>query len=51
VSPTGETLRATVSAGCAALDPAVASLNVMIEVADVGLAMAKSGGRDQVVAA
>lgn len=50
-APGGEVLRATVSAGCAALDPAVAGLNVMIEVADVGLAMAKSGGRDQVVAA
>ena len=49
--PTGEVLHATVSAGCAALDPAIAGLNVMIEVADVGLAMAKSGGRDQVVAA
>jgi diguanylate cyclase (GGDEF)-like protein len=47
----GEVLRATVSAGCAALDPAIAGLNVMIEVADVGLAMAKSGGRNQVVAA
>jgi diguanylate cyclase (GGDEF)-like protein len=47
----GVALRATVSAGCAALDPSVASLDVMIEIADVGLAMAKAGGRDQVVAA
>lgn len=47
----GVTVRATVSAGCAALDPSVAGLDVMVEVADVGLAMAKAGGRDQVVAA
>jgi diguanylate cyclase (GGDEF)-like protein len=49
--PGGEVLRATVSAGCAALDPSLAGLGTMIEVTDVGLAMAKSGGRDQVVAA
>jgi diguanylate cyclase (GGDEF)-like protein len=49
--PGGEVLRATVSAGCAALDPSIDSLDVMIEIADVGLAMAKAGGRDQVVAA
>ena len=47
----GVALRATVSAGCASLDPGVAGLDVMVEVADVGLAMAKAGGRDQVVAA
>ncbi|HEX4897638.1 MAG TPA: diguanylate cyclase [Candidatus Limnocylindrales bacterium] len=47
----GAAVRATVSAGCAALDPSVAGLDVMVEVADVGLAMAKAGGRDQVVAA
>ncbi|MEW5990593.1 MAG: diguanylate cyclase [Chloroflexota bacterium] len=47
----GTAVRATVSAGCAGLDPSVAGLDVMVEVADVGLAMAKSGGRDQVVAA
>ncbi len=51
IGPGGEVLRATVSAGCAALDSAIAGMNVMIEIADVGLAMAKSGGRDQVVAA
>jgi diguanylate cyclase (GGDEF)-like protein len=51
VGPGRETIRATVSAGCAALDPANSDLSSMIEVADVGLAMAKSGGRDQVVAA
>ena len=49
--PGGEVLRATVSAGCAALDSSMGPLDPMIEVADVGLAMAKSGGRDQVVAA
>jgi diguanylate cyclase (GGDEF)-like protein len=47
----GAAVRGTVSAGCAALDPSVAGLDVMVEVADVGLVMAKSGGRDQVVAA
>ncbi|TAJ99922.1 MAG: diguanylate cyclase [Chloroflexota bacterium] len=47
----GGVIRATVSAGCAALDSSVADLDVMVEVADVGLVMAKSGGRDQVVAA
>ncbi len=51
VTGAGTPVRATVSAGCAALDQSVASLDVMVEVADVGLAMAKSGGRDQVVAA
>jgi diguanylate cyclase (GGDEF)-like protein len=47
----GETLRATVSAGCASLGPAVATLESLLEVADVGLQMAKRGGRNQVVAA
>jgi diguanylate cyclase (GGDEF)-like protein len=47
----GEPLRATVSAGCAALDQTSAGVEPMIEVADVGLAMAKAGGRNQVVAA
>ncbi|MBI3746383.1 MAG: sensor domain-containing diguanylate cyclase [Chloroflexi bacterium] len=47
----GNLVSATVSAGCAGLDPNVAGLDAMIEVADVGLAMAKAGGRDQVVAA
>lgn len=47
----GEELRATVSAGCASLGPAVASLEALLEVADVGLQMAKRGGRNQVVAA
>jgi diguanylate cyclase (GGDEF)-like protein len=47
----GEELRATVSAGCASLGPAVASLAALLEIADVGLQMAKRGGRNQVVAA
>ena len=47
----GPPLHATVSAGCAGLDAGTAGLDVMVEVADVGLAMAKAGGRDQVVAA
>ncbi len=47
----GEQLRATVSAGCASLGPAVATLESLLEVADVGLQMAKRGGRNQVVAA
>ena len=47
----GESLRATVSAGCASLGPAVSSLEALLEVADVGLQMAKRGGRNQVVAA
>lgn len=49
--PGAGTVSATVSAGCAGLDPNVPGLDAMIEVADVGLAMAKAGGRDQVVAA
>jgi diguanylate cyclase (GGDEF)-like protein len=47
----GEQLRATVSAGCASLGPSVATLEALLEVADVGLQMAKRGGRNQVVAA
>ncbi len=47
----GDDLRATVSAGCASLGPDVASLETMLEVADVALQMAKRGGRNQVVAA
>lgn len=44
-------LRATVSAGCAALGPDVATFDSLLELADVGLQMAKRGGRNQVVAA
>ena len=47
----GEALRATVSAGCASLGPAVSTLEELLEVADVALQMAKRGGRNQVVAA
>ena len=41
----------TVSAGCAALERTETSATILLERADVGLAMAKAGGRDQVVAA
>ena len=41
----------TVSAGCASLEKGETSGSVLLERADVGLAMAKAGGRDQVVAA
>jgi diguanylate cyclase (GGDEF)-like protein len=41
----------TVSAGCAALEKAETSATILLERADVGLAMAKAAGRDQVVAA
>jgi diguanylate cyclase (GGDEF)-like protein len=44
-------LRATVSAGCSALGPNVASFDALLELADVALQMAKRGGRNQVVAA
>lgn len=47
----GSQLRATVSAGCAALGPDVNSYDTLLEVADVALQMAKRGGRNQVVAA
>jgi len=49
-APSGA-LSATVSAGCSALGPSVSSVNLLIEVADVALQMAKRGGRNQVVAA
>jgi len=47
----GQVVHATVSAGCAALAPNVASMETMLEFADVALQMAKRGGRNQVVAA
>ena len=47
----GTPLRATVSAGCAALGPDVNSYDTLLEVADVALQMAQRGGRNQVVAA
>jgi diguanylate cyclase (GGDEF)-like protein len=49
-APSGA-LTATVSAGCSALGPSVSSVNLLLEVADVALQMAKRGGRNQVVAA
>jgi diguanylate cyclase (GGDEF)-like protein len=47
----GDALGATVSAGCTELDPAEWRFESLVETADVGLAMAKLGGRDQVVVA
>ena len=47
----GGVLGATVSAGCTELDPTEWNFATLVEMADVGLAMAKLGGRDQVVAA
>lgn len=49
--PHGETLTTTVSAGCASLGPGVSSFDTLLEIADVGLQMAKRSGRNQVVAA
>jgi len=46
----GEAVAVTVSAGCAATDDGVATLFELVRIADAGLAMAKRGGRDQVVA-
>ena len=50
LGPGGIRLRATVSAGCAELDPATPTREALIRTADVGLFMAKRGGRNQVVA-
>ncbi len=47
----GQPLRATVSAGCAVIDPADFTKEAMIGRADVGLFMAKRAGRNRVVAA
>ena len=47
----GQPLRATVSAGCAVIDPADPTKEALIGRADVGLFMAKRAGRNQVVAA
>lgn len=44
-------LRVTVSAGCAALDPAEPTRAALLRTADVALFMAKRAGRDRVVAA
>jgi diguanylate cyclase (GGDEF)-like protein len=50
-SGTGERLSSTVSAGCSTLEPWEVEGVLLLERADVALAMAKAGGRDQVVAA
>jgi diguanylate cyclase (GGDEF) domain len=47
----GERLSNTVSAGCATLEPWEVEGSVLLERADVALAMAKAAGRDKVVAA
>jgi diguanylate cyclase (GGDEF)-like protein len=46
----GEPVAVTVSAGCAATNDGAETLSELVRVADAGLAMAKRGGRDQVVA-
>jgi diguanylate cyclase (GGDEF)-like protein len=48
---TGQRLNSTVSAGCSTLEPWEVEGALLLERADVALAMAKAGGRDQVVAA
>jgi diguanylate cyclase (GGDEF)-like protein len=47
----GEPVRTTVSAGCASLEAWEVEGSLLLERADVALAMAKHGGRNQVVAA
>ncbi|MFL5681229.1 MAG: diguanylate cyclase [Chloroflexota bacterium] len=47
----GEVLMVTVSAGCSGLEPEDESMSRLVTVADVALAMAKSAGRNLVVAA
>jgi diguanylate cyclase (GGDEF)-like protein len=49
--PDGSAIGCTVSAGCSSLAPSEAAGSLLIERADVGLAMAKASGRDRVVAA
>jgi two-component system cell cycle response regulator len=50
-APSGELIGCTVSAGCAGLAPTQDVGPILIEHADVALAMAKAAGRDQVVTA
>ncbi len=50
-APSGELIACTVSAGCAGLAPTQDVGPILIEHADVALAMAKAAGRDQVVTA
>jgi diguanylate cyclase (GGDEF)-like protein len=47
----GGMVHATVSAGCSAVGPQVSSMESLLQVADVGLQMAKRAGRNQIVAA
>jgi diguanylate cyclase (GGDEF)-like protein len=47
----GGAVHATVSAGCSAVGPGVGSMETLLQVADVGLQMAKRAGRNQIVAA
>ena len=47
----GDQLQTTVSAGCSSLEPWEVENSLLLDRADVALAMAKAGGRDQVVAA
>jgi diguanylate cyclase (GGDEF)-like protein/PAS domain S-box-containing protein len=49
--PDGRPIRATVSAGVALLDPAEPTADALLRAADVGLFLAKRGGRNRVVAA
>jgi diguanylate cyclase (GGDEF)-like protein len=51
VEAAGEAVRTTVSAGCATLEAWEVEGSVLVERADVALAMAKHAGRNQVVAA
>ncbi|MDQ4034766.1 MAG: GGDEF domain-containing protein [Chloroflexota bacterium] len=51
VGVSGEELSATVSAGCAALQPQQESGAELLRAADVALYMAKRAGRDRVCAA
>jgi diguanylate cyclase (GGDEF)-like protein len=46
----GEKIAVTVSAGCATTDDGGETLSELLRIADAGLAMAKRGGRNQVVA-
>jgi len=50
-TPSGEMIGSTVSAGCAALIDTELAGPILIEHADVALAMAKAAGRNQVVSA
>jgi diguanylate cyclase (GGDEF)-like protein/PAS domain S-box-containing protein len=49
--PEGQPLHARVSAGCAVLDAEKPTAEALLQVADVGLFMAKRAGRNRVVAA